>query len=137
MRADKMIDSLLGAVKPGICQHIFRDFDGMHGELLTDRGFFSMIISAGSNMKAYDCEKKEQNEVAAMKDAFRDYIYSIDDEVFAQACEKMPEPKLSKIKEAVVNGTDKKKVQSAINEFTAACNEVIMEKVVQLKSQMA
>lgn len=75
-------------------------------------------------------------ECETLRNQFKNYIKSLDDDVFSEACSSFKGNELNILSHSVENSSDPDTLKQAFNIFYKAVDTVIVNKVARLKSQM-
>lgn len=75
-------------------------------------------------------------ECETLRNQFKNYIKSLDDDVFSEACSSFKANELNKLSDIVEESSDPDTLKQAFNIFYKAVDTVIVNKVARLKSQM-
>ncbi len=75
-------------------------------------------------------------ECETLRNQFKNYIKSLDDDVFSEACSSFKANELNILSHSVENSSDPDTLKQAFNIFYKAVDTVIVNKVARLKSQM-
>lgn len=71
-----------------------------------------------------------------LRNHFQNYIKSLDDDVFSEACSSFKANELNKLSDIVEESSDPDTLKQTFNIFYKAVDTVIVNKVARLKSQM-
>lgn len=75
-------------------------------------------------------------ECETLRNQFKNYIKSLDDDVFSEACSSFKANELNKLSDIVEESSDPDTLKQTFNIFYKAVDTVIVNKVARLKSQM-
>lgn len=75
-------------------------------------------------------------ECELLRNHFQNYIKSLDDDVFSEACSSFKANELNKLSDIVEKSSDPDTLKQTFNIFYKAVDTVIVNKVARLKSQM-
>lgn len=75
-------------------------------------------------------------ECELLRNHFQNYIKSLDDDVFSEACSSFKANELNKLSDIVEESSDPDTLKQTFNIFYKAVDTVIVNKVARLKSQM-
>lgn len=79
---------------------------------------------------------KPSAECELLRNHFQNYIKSLDDDVFSEACSSFKANELNKLSDIVEESSDPDTLKQTFNIFYKAVDTVIVNKVARLKSQM-
>ena len=79
---------------------------------------------------------KPSVECELLRNHFQNYIKSLDDDVFSEACSSFKGNEINRISNIVEESSDPDTLKQAFNIFYKAVDTVIVNKVARLKSQM-
>ena len=75
-------------------------------------------------------------ECETLRNQFKNYIKSLDDDVFSEACSSFKGNEINRLSDIIEESSDPDTLKQAFNIFYKAVDTVIVNKVARLKSQM-